>query len=321
MFNYMQLMQKLHVRLGSGTRPDRTQTGTASIFDHALEYDLGEYFPLLPYREVNFKDVVVELLWFLRGDTNIAYLEKHGCKWWTNQCSNEGEVGPMYGAQWRGYTDANGVKHPDQFKRLIENLRKDPFSRHHIVDSWAPDAIPESNRDYDGNVKAGKMAIAPCHSLYQCYVEDINGERTVSLKFYMRSSDTFLGLPANIASYGALLEIIGGLTGYRPRRLLWNGGDVHLYSNHDEGCSTLIKQWREMVAEQFDKDKTSIYDRYRAWDLKSEKLCPKFELPKAFIEHEGVQNLDFTDDALVDLLVSGLKDYKPGPAIKVRMAR
>lgn len=322
MHDYMALMQKLYYKSGAGeARPDRTNTGTASIFDHTLEFDMGEYFPLLPFREMGWKNIVTELVWFLTGDTNIAFLEKHGCKWWSNQCSTDGDVGPMYSAQWRGYTGKDGVTRPDQFRALINGLREDPFGRRHVIDSWEPSAIPENNCDYDQNVRNGKMALAPCHQMYQCYVEERNGVKHVSLKFYMRSSDTFLGLPANIASYGLLLHIIAALTGYKPYRLIYNGGDVHLYSNHDKACSQLLKQWREMVEAQFDVEQTPKHLRYGGWIVKTEKLCPQYAIPEEFHSLVNADDLDFTVDNLIDVLISGLKDYNPGAAINARMAR
>ena len=321
MFNYMVLMQKLYSRLGGTSRPDRTNTGTASIFDHTLEYDLRQNFPLLPYREINFKDVVVELLWFLRGESNIKFLEDNGCKWWSEQCDEVGEVGPMYGAQWRGYMHDKGFRTPDQFRDVIDSLRNDPFGRRHVIDSWRPESMPGNNCTYHDNVTTGRMAIAPCHQQMQFYVEDINGVRHVSVKFIMRSSDTFLGLPANIASYGLLLHIVAGLTGYKPYREIWSGGDVHLYSNHEVACGKLIDQWTAMVKAKFDADKTPIHDRYRGWESKSEAMCPTYVLPQGFHDLVDRDLLDFKAEGLVDLLTSGLCNYHPGPVIKARMAR
>lgn len=322
MYDYMMLMQKLSYKSGGEeARPDRTNTGTASIFDHTLEFNLGQYFPLLPFRQMGWKNVVTELVWFLRGDTKIEFLEKHGCNWWSNQCSTDGDVGPMYGAQWRGYKGMDGIQRPDQFRTFIDGLRKDPFGRRHVVDSWEASAIPENNCDYDANVKAGKMAIAPCHLMYQAYVDVRNGQKYIDLKFYMRSSDTFLGLPANIASYAMLLEIISALTGYKVGRLIYNGGDVHLYSNHDRACTQLLKQWQEMVHGELKHLNVKQNIHHSSWIHQSEKLCPSFKMPAEFHDLVNADDLDFTADNLIDVLCSGLHGYKPGGVINARMAR
>lgn len=323
MYQYMDLMKKLHSKLDvKAARPDRTKTGTASIFDHTLEFDVSNgYFPLLPYREMDWNGVVTELVWFLRGESNIAFLEEHNCKWWSNQCSTDGDVGPMYGAQWRGYTNAQGYESPDQIREVITNLICDPYGRRHVVDSWEAAAIPLNNCNYDENVRAGKMAIAPCHPLYQFYVEEFNGEQRLSIKFIMRSSDTFLGLPANIASYALLLHIVAGLTGYRPFRVIYSGSDVHLYANHDAACSKLIEQYEEMIDAELLKRKRGKSHRYSEQFLIAEELCPKYKLPQEFHDFVNVADLDFTHPDLVSLLASGLSDYNPGAAIKARMAR
>ena len=165
------------------------------------------------------------------------------------------------------------------------------------------------------------MAIAPCHSLYQFYVEEIDGKRHLSCKFDMRSSDTFLGLPANIASYALLTHIVAGLTGMVPYSLCYGGGDVHLYSNHDKACTELLRQWREDIAQQMDERGISRINRYRKWEYLTDTRCPKYQLPEEFLEKVTLEDLDFKVEGLVELLVSGLTDYKPQPPILARMAR
>jgi len=322
MYQYMDLIKKLHCRLGSTlSRPDRTNTGTASIFDHTLEFNLKDYFPLLPYREIDWNGIVAELVWFLRGETNIKFLEEHNCKWWSQQCDSEGNVGPMYGAQWRGYTSPDGHVRPDQFAITMRNLISDPYGRRHVIDSWEAAAIPENNCNYDDNVKAGKMAIAPCHHEYQFYVEERNGKQLLSLKFHMRSSDTFLGLPANIASYALLLHIVAGITGYTPYRLIYNGGDVHLYANHDEACSKLIMQYNDMVVAELLRRNRNREHSYTQQFAIAEELCPKYKLPEKFCELVNSSELDFSHPDLVEVLKSGLTDYHPNGKIAARMAR
>lgn len=298
---YYRLLERLLAKAEAplGIRSDRTNTGTVAEFGTQMVFDLREGFPLLAERELSLADVTTELLWFLRGETGIDYLEKHGCKWWSNQCSVEGDVGPLYPAQWRGHTDLDGKKHPDQFKQLIDTAIIDPTNRRLVVDCWEPNTIPENNCDYDANVKTGKMAIPPCHPLYQIYFEPMGDVKYLHLKFYMRSSDSFLGLPANIASYALLMHIIGNLTDSVPCNLIYSGGDVHLYRNHFEAAKTLIGRRTPASFKEFG---------------------PSYRIDADLKELVGT-NYDFTNDSIRDILINGLSNYHPKPAIKVRMAR
>lgn len=328
MYDYIKLLEKLYARRSTeNNRKDRTGTGTVAIFGHMLEHDIRhtKKFPLFPLREMNFKNIVVELLWFLRGESNIDFLRKHGCEWWTYQCSDNGDVGPLYGKQWRGFTDEYGNKTPDQLRNVIKQLREDPYSRRIIINSWDVDKIPDNNCDYDENVKSGKMALAPCHHQVQFFVEDDGKHKYLSLLFNMRSSDVFLGLPANIASYALLLHIVARLVNMKPHRVVYSGGDVHLYSNHFEATNTLLTRLKEL-RDEADYSKFSFaFANSASVDIKHDVIMtdnlPKYTLPKEFDDLVNVDDLDFTDERLIDVLVSGLSGYKPLPAIKVKMAK
>lgn len=223
MQNYLELVQDI-LDNGEPTM-DRTGVGTIKVFDRNLSFDLGKGFPILTTKKIHFKSVVAELLWFLRGSTDVAYLIENGCTIWNEWVTPEtaqyddsgklisGSVGPMYGKQWR---DFGGV---DQIKQLIEGLKFNPNSRRHVVASWNPPEI------FD-------MALPPCHPFFQFVV---TGNK-LNCKFTMRSSDVFLGLPFNIASYALLTHILAKLTGYEVGTLAYSGGDVHIYINHVEQC-------------------------------------------------------------------------------------
>jgi len=193
---------------------DRTGTGTRSIFGHQMRFELAAGFPLLTTKKLHMKSIVHELLWFLKGDTNIKYLQDNGVKIWDEWADEDGELGPVYGAQWRSW-DGYELGMIDQIAELVEGLKKNPNSRRHIVTAWNPSEV-------------GQMALPPCHLMFQCYVA--NGE--LSLQMYQRSADTFLGVPFNIASYALLTMMLAKVCNLKPGALIWTGGDVHLYSNH-----------------------------------------------------------------------------------------
>lgn len=195
-------------------RGDRTGTGTRSVFSHEMRFDLSEGFPLVTTKKVHWKSVVYELLWFLRGDTNVQYLQDHGVRIWNEWADADGNLGPVYGAQWRSWPTASGEV-IDQMAELVQRIKTDPASRRHIVSAW--------------NVgELSKMALPPCHLLFQFYV----AEGRLSCKLTQRSADCFLGVPFNIASYALLTHMVAQQCDLQMGEFIWSGGDCHVYENH-----------------------------------------------------------------------------------------
>ncbi|MVO85484.1 thymidylate synthase [Streptomyces sp. p1417] len=207
----------LQLVLTSGTaKADRTGTGTRSVFGHQLRYDLSQGFPLVTTKKVHLRSIVHELLWFLNGDSNVRWLQEHGVTIWDEWADANGDLGPVYGAQWRSWPTPDG-RHIDQISDVLETLRKDPDSRRMIVSAW--------------NVaELDKMALAPCHAFFQFYVAD----GRLSCQLYQRSADLFLGVPFNIASYALLTHMVAQQVGLEPGDFIWTGGDCHIYDNHVE---------------------------------------------------------------------------------------
>ena len=214
MKQYLALLERI---LQEGTtKTDRTGTGTKSVFGHQMRFDLSEGFPLLTTKKLHLKSIIYELLWFLKGDTNVRYLQEHGVRIWNEWADANGELGPVYGHQWRSWADHRGGT-IDQIANVVEMIRYSPDSRRMIVTAWNP-------ADVDS------MALPPCHCLFQFYVANDR----LSLQLYQRSADTFLGVPFNIASYALLLMMMAQVTGYRPGDFVYTTGDTHLYLNHIE---------------------------------------------------------------------------------------
>ncbi|MFI5537610.1 thymidylate synthase [Nocardia sp. NPDC051900] len=216
----------LRLVLTSGTKKaDRTGTGTRSVFGHQLRYDLAAGFPLITTKKVHLKSIVYELLWFLRGDSNIGWLREHGVSIWDEWADADGELGPVYGVQWRSWPAPDGT-HIDQISQVLHTLRTNPDSRRIIVSAW-------NVADLD------KMALAPCHAFFQFHVAD----GKLSCQLYQRSADLFLGVPFNIASYALLTHMVAQQTELTPGDFIWTGGDCHIYDNH-----------LDQVAEQLARD-------------------------------------------------------------------
>ena len=214
MRQYLELMRL--VRDSGTAKTDRTGTGTLSLFGHQMRFDLGEGFPLITTKKLHLKSIIHELLWFIAGDTNVAYLKQHGVSIWDEWADGEGELGPVYGKQWRSWMTPGGGS-IDQISQVIEQLRRDPDSRRIIVCAWNPADIPD-------------MALAPCHCLFQFYVAD----GKLSCQLYQRSADVFLGVPFNIASYALLTLMMAQVAGLKPGDFVHTFGDAHLYKNHLE---------------------------------------------------------------------------------------
>jgi thymidylate synthase len=220
MHAYLDLMRQVRER---GTRKtDRTGTGTLSLFGRQLRFDLSAGFPLVTTKRVHLRSVIEELLWFLRGETNVRSLQDKGVTIWDEWADEQGELGPVYGRQWRAWATADGG-HVDQVARAIHQLRNDPDSRRILVSAWN---VGELDR----------MALAPCHAFFQCYVAD----GRLSLQVYQRSCDIFLGVPFNIASYALLAHILAQQADLKVGELVWTGGDCHLYLNHVEQADTQL---------------------------------------------------------------------------------
>ena len=203
-----------HILNNGVQKTDRTGTGTLSVFGYQMRFNLQEGFPLVTTKKVHLRSIIYELLWFLNGDTNIKYLKDHGVSIWDEWADENGELGPVYGSQWRSWPAPDG-QHIDQIAKLIEQIKSKPDSRRHIVSAWNPSEVD-------------KMALPPCHALFQFYVAD----GKLSCQLYQRSCDTFLGLPFNIASYALLTHMVAQQCDLAVGDFVWTGGDTHLYSNH-----------------------------------------------------------------------------------------
>lgn len=219
MEQYLQLLQKI-INEGAD-KSDRTGTGTRSLFGYQMRFDLQEGFPLVTTKKLHLKSIIYELLWFLKGDTNIKYLKENGVKIWDEWADEDGDLGPVYGKQWRSWEGANG-KVVDQVSELIHQLKTNPDSRRMIISAWNVTDLPE-------------MKLMPCHCLFQFYTSmGKNGKRKLSCQLYQRSADVFLGVPFNIASYALLTLMIAQVCGMEPGEFIHSFGDVHLYKNHFE---------------------------------------------------------------------------------------
>ncbi len=227
MQQYLDLLR--HVREQGQYKGDRTGTGTYSVFGYQMRFDLARGFPLVTTKKCHLRSIIHELLWFLKGETNIAYLHEHGVSIWDEWATPEGELGPVYGKQWRSWEGADGAV-VDQISWLIEELKTNPDSRRLVVSAWNPSVLPDTRFSPDENAARGKQALPPCHCLFQFYVQ--NGR--LSCQLYQRSGDIFLGVPFNIASYALLTLMLAQVVGLEPGEFIHTLGDAHLYSNHLE---------------------------------------------------------------------------------------
>ena len=241
MKQYLDLLNRI---LSEGTRKeDRTGTGTISVFGHQMRFNLEEGFPLLTTKKLHLKSIIYELLWFLQGNTNVKYLQDHGVRIWNEWADENGELGPVYGHQWRSWPDYNGGV-IDQISNVVEQIKKNPDSRRLIVSAW--------------NVaEVDSMALPPCHTLFQFYVAD----GKLSLQLYQRSADTFLGVPFNIASYALLLQMMAQVAGRKPGEFVHTTGDTHVYTNHLEQVQLqLTRAPRTLPVMRINPEVKSIFD-------------------------------------------------------------
>lgn len=260
---YLDLLQRI---LDQGDdRIDRTGTGTRAIFGHQMRFDLAEGFPLLTTKKLHLRSITYELLWFLRGDTNVRYLQDHGVKIWDEWADEEGELGPIYGYQWRSWGAPDG-KTIDQISRVVRDLRENPYSRRHIVSAW-------NVADLD------KMALPACHALFQFFVA---GGR-LSCQLYQRSADVFLGVPFNIASYALLTMMIAHVVDLEPGEFVLTLGDAHLYSNHlEQARLQLTREPRALPRMRLLREVDSIFDfEYEDFALENYDPHPHIKAPIA----------------------------------------
>lgn len=247
-----QYLDLLHRILEEGkVKTDRTGTGTKSIFGHQMRFNLEDGFPVLTTKKLHLKSIIYELLWFLKGDTNVKYLQEHGVSIWNEWADENGDLGPVYGHQWRSWPDHRGGT-IDQIQNVVDLIKHHPDSRRMLVTAWNPADI-------------GEMALPPCHCLFQFYVAD----GRLSLQLYQRSADTFLGVPFNIASYALLLQMMAQVTGLKAGDFIHTTGDTHLYLNHIEQAKLqLTRTPRELPQMKLNPDVKSLFDfRYEDFEL------------------------------------------------------
>ncbi|GAA3647664.1 thymidylate synthase [Flavivirga jejuensis] len=274
-----------HVLENGNEKGDRTGTGTKSVFGHQMRFDLSEGFPMVTTKKLHLKSIIYELLWFLKGDTNIKYLTENGVRIWNAWADKNGDLGPVYGHQWRNWNSDE----VDQIKEVIDTLKKNPNSRRMLVSAWNPSVLPDTSKSFDENVANGKAALPPCHAFFQFYVspptpkEGANARPRLSLQLYQRSADIFLGVPFNIASYALFTMMMAQVCGYEAGEFIHTFGDAHIYSNHYEQLELQL----------------------------SRDLRP---LPKMILNPEVKDIFDFTFEDFT------LVDYDPHPHIKGAVA-
>lgn len=263
MQQYLDLLR--HIRANGVMKEDRTGTGTQSVFGYQMRFNLSEGFPLLTTKKVHLKSIIYELLWFIAGDTNVKYLQEHGVTIWDEWADENGDLGPVYGHQWRSWTAPDG-RSIDQLSQVLETIRNNPTSRRMLVCAWNPGELD-------------KMALPPCHSLFQFYVAD----GKLSCQLYQRSADVFLGVPFNIASYALLTMMIAQVCGLQPGDFVHTLGDAHLYRNHFEQVALqLSREPRPLPRMRLNPDVKSLFDfKYEDFTLEGYDPWPAIKAPVA----------------------------------------
>ena len=251
MKQYLDLLD--HVLKTGVQKGDRTGTGTISVFGHQMRFDLSQGFPLLTTKKLHLKSIIYELLWFLKGETNIQYLNQNGVRIWDEWADSNGNLGPIYGSQWRNW-NGEGI---DQISELIDTIKKNPNSRRMLISAWNPSVLPDTSVSFAENVANGKAALPPCHAFFQFYVAD----GKLSCQMYQRSCDIFLGVPFNIASYALLTMMIAQVTGLQPGEFVHVLGDAHIYTNHIEQVKLqLSREPKALPKMQINPRVQSIFD-------------------------------------------------------------
>ncbi|MFL2587003.1 MAG: thymidylate synthase [Flavobacteriaceae bacterium] len=222
MQQYLDLVRR--ARNDGAVKGDRTGTGTRSVFGHQMRFDLSDGFPLITTKKIHLKSVIHELLWFIKGDTNTSYLTENGVRIWNEWADENGDLGPVYGHQWRNWNSEN----IDQLKEVIKTLKTNPNSRRMLISAWNPSVLPDTSKSFSENVANGKAALPPCHAFFQFYVAD----GKLSCQLYQRSADIFLGVPFNIACYALLTEMMAQVCDFEPGEFIHTLGDAHIYTNH-----------------------------------------------------------------------------------------
>ena len=263
MQQYLQLLQ--HILDNGVQKTDRTGTGTISVFGYQMRFDLKEGFPLVTTKKLHLKSIIYELLWFLRGDTNIKYLKEHGVSIWDEWANEDGDLGPVYGHQWRSWTGADGATY-DQIKEVLHQIKTNPDSRRMIVNAWNVADLP-------------KMALSPCHALFQFYVAD----GKLSCQLYQRSADAFLGGPFNIASYALLTMMMAQVCDLEPGAFIHTFGDLHLYNNHLEQAKLqLSREPYPLPVMKLNKDVADLFDfKFEDFTLENYQSHPHIKAPVA----------------------------------------
>ena len=251
MKQYLDLIK--HVSNNGILKEDRTGTGTKSVFGYQMRFDLSEGFPMLTTKKLHLKSIIYELLWFLKGDTNIEYLKKHNVKIWDAWADENGDLGPVYGHQWRNW-NSEGI---DQITEVIETIKTNPDSRRMLISAWNPSVLPDTSVSFSENVANNKAALPPCHAFFQFYVT--NGK--LSCQLYQRSADIFLGVPFNIASYALFTMMMAQVCNLKSGDFIHTFGDAHIYSNHSEQIDLqLSREPRELPIMEINPKVKNIFD-------------------------------------------------------------
>ena len=276
MHTYLQFLRDI---LDQGHRKsDRTGTGTISLFGYQMRFDLSEGFPAVTTKKLHLRSIIHELLWFLNGDTNIAYLNDNGVTIWDEWADENGDLGPVYGAQWRSWPAPDGTT-IDQVGALLDDLRQRPHSRRHIISGWNPAVLPDESVSPRENAAAGRQALPPCHTLFQFYVND----GRLSCQLYQRSADAFLGVPFNIASYALMTMMIAQVSDLEPGEFIHTFGDAHIYLNHLEQVHTqLAREPFPLPVMRINPAVKSLFDfTYEDFELTGYESHPAIRAPIA----------------------------------------
>jgi thymidylate synthase len=264
MEQYLELVR--HVLQNGEVKGDRTGTGTKSIFGYQMRFDLSKGFPMVTTKKLHLKSIIYELLWFLKGDTNIDYLKENGVNIWNAWADKNGDLGPVYGFQWRNWNN-DGI---DQIKILMEDLVNNPNSRRHLISAWNPSVLPDTSISFESNIANGKAALPPCHAFFQFYVSN----QKLSCQLYQRSADVFLGVPFNIASYSLLTMMIAQVCNLKLGDFVHTFGDAHIYSNHFEQMNIQLKREpRSLPTMKLNPSVNNIFD-FRFEDFTLEDYDP-----------------------------------------------